>query len=295
MSAVMSSIAQQAKYSGPLVRGLEAWRLGMEKTEGRKPDSYWHPSSICGCPTAAVYEQLGFPRAVPPHDARLLRIFDTGHAVHRMLQTQFIKAGMVPVIRHPNDPSKEVFAVEMPIQNEKHRLKGTLDIIFDLKGVRFVGEIKTKHSSAFAKMTSPEPKHLVQSTCYHKEALAKGWVNSDKATILYYSKDDSWIREFPVVISQQMMDDIDTKCDVMNNMVHEWNEKAVIPSPFYAESNKPPCRTCPWAQACHASLFKAEWTQKIMETRNAAPATPPPQAKASPAARAVPRKLPSRS
>jgi hypothetical protein len=113
---------------------------------------------------------MGFTIPGAPFDARLLRIFDVGHAVHDMLQRQFISAGMVPSIPWPvgrvltsvNADFSTVshaipagypgHAVEVPIEDEEYKLRGTLDVIFDLKGAKFVGEIKTKHSGSFAKM-----------------------------------------------------------------------------------------------------------------------------------------------
>lgn len=274
-------IQKQASYGGKITRALETWRLKHEAATKRKPDGYWHPSAICGCPTAAVYEFLEFPSPGVAFDARLLRIFDTGHSLHGMLQTQFVRAGIVPLIRWPVDilhKSEQADgstvvstipagtfrpAVEVPIHDDYYKLTGTLDILFELVQLKFVGELKTKHSGSFAKMQTAEPKHIFQAACYHWKALENKWVNHDRACILYYSKDDSQIREFMEPVTDQRIQEIKDKLDLMNNMVANYRTNGTIPSPYYTESSKPPCRTCPWAQACHAAFAREEWINKI--------------------------------
>lgn len=303
-------IRQQASQGGIITRGLESWRLKYEREHGRKPDGWWHPSSVSGCPTAAVYEYLGFVIPGAPHDARLLRIFDTGHAVHGMLQSQFTKAGMTANIPWPVERVHEEVSfdgvstltkvpagtaspgVEVPIQDEPHKLRGTLDIIFDIKGLRFVGELKTKHSSSFAKMVDAQEDHKIQAACYHWKALDYGWVNTDYAAVIYYSKDDSHIAEYKVPITEERITKIKEKLALMNEWVALFKGSGTFPSPYYKEPQKPPCRTCKWAQGCHATLRREEWINNIMREQNNEPTQPTPQVPAQ--AGATARKPPVR-
>lgn len=287
----LKDIRQQAQQGGLITRGLEKWRLTYEKEHGRKPDGWWHPSSLSGCPTASVYEKLGFSIPGAPFDARLLRIFDVGHAVHHMLQTQFVKAGMVPEIAIPaNDGKYESrYAVEVPIEDEEYKLRGTLDIIFDLKGAKFVGEIKTKHSGSFAKMQDAQEDHKVQAACYHWKALDNGWVNTDYAVCLYFSKDDSHMAEYKVPMTEQRIKALKDKIDLMNSMVSAY-AAGTFPDPYYKESSKPPCRTCKWAQGCHSSLMREAWINKIKGATDE-PAKETQEATGTPAARKPPTRL----
>ena len=281
----IADIKRQAVYGGEVVRALEKWRLKEEREHGRKADTWWHPSAICGCPTAAVYAFLEFPMASPPHDAQLLRIFDLGHWVHDGLSQQFVQAGIVPKIPWAMDvyaksgarvraKGTEYYGVEVPLQDEKYRLLGELDIIFEVGSRKFVGELKTKNSNAFAKMQAAEPKHIVQVTQYHWKAADYGWVNSDRANIIYYSKDDSKMREFPVEVTGKMITDVQTKIDLMNGMVLDFRENLKVPEPFYSESHKPPCRFCSWAPVCHASMTREAWVDQIKARQGLPPAPP---------------------
>jgi CRISPR/Cas system-associated exonuclease Cas4 (RecB family) len=283
----IKDIRKQAAQCGVITRHLESWRLAHEKANGRKPDGFWHPSSISGCPTAAVYEYLGFHVPGAPFDARLLRIFDTGHAVHEMLQSQFTKAGIVAQVAWPGTRVLSA-GVEVPIVDEAHKLCGTLDVIFDIKGLRFVGEIKTKHSSSFAKMTDAQEDHKLQATCYHWKALDYGWINTDYAVVLYFSKDDSHIAEYKVPMNEERIKTVKNKLDVMNNMVNEWKARRKAPDPYYTEVSKPPCRTCKWAQGCFSTLTRESWIASMTEKTNEPASTtaqkarkPPTRIKAS--------------
>jgi hypothetical protein len=302
-------IRQQAVQGGIITRSLEAWRLKHEREHGRKPDGYWHPSSLSGCPTASVYEKLGFVLPGAPFDARLLRIFDVGHAVHDMLQGQFIKAGIVPLIQWPEPlthrtyaynglyteervPAGELFpAVEVPIQDEEYKLRGTLDVIFEIKALRFVGELKTKHSSSFAKMQDAQEEHKVQACCYHWKALDNKWVNTDYAVCLYFSKDDSHIAEFKVPMTETRIKALKDKIDLMNAMVFEYTAHDKFPEPYYKEPQKPPCRNCKWAQGCHATLERQAWIDLIKGATNAQPSQAPAQAPGTQPARKPPTRL----
>lgn len=290
----MRDIRQQARQAGIVTRHLEAWRLKHERENKRQPDGYWHPSSISGCPTAAVYEYLGFVLPGAPFDARLLRIFDTGHAVHHMLQNQSIKAGIVPQISWPETVTDKqgvilrkqgdvCYAIEVPIKDEQHRLKGTLDIIFDITGLRFTGEVKSKHSSSFAKMTDAQEDHKIQAISYHWKALDNGWVNTDYAVCLYFSKDDAHIAEYKVPVTEKRITEIKEKLDLMNAMVDVFVKDKRFPEPYYKEPQKPPCRTCRWAQGCHATLQREAWITKMTEAKH----EPPTQAPEAPAAEAA--------
>lgn len=299
-------IRQQAVQGGIITRSLESWRLKHERENGRKPDGYWHPSSLSGCPTASVYEKLGFVLPGAPFDARLLRIFDVGHAVHDMLQYQFFMAGIVPKIAWPEDVYDEkpdgtktlkiqkgtaLPACEVPIRDEQYKLKGTLDVIFDIKSLRFVGELKTKHSSSFAKMMDAQEEHKVQACCYHWKALDNKWVNTDYAVVLYFSKDDSHIAEFKVPMTEARVKALKEKIDLMNVMVDRYLVEGVFPEPFYKESNKPPCRNCKWAQGCHSTMQREAWIAKIKGITNAQPSPAPQEAPGPTPARKPPTRI----
>jgi hypothetical protein len=271
--SIISNIQQAAATQGKYTRALEKWRLGYEETDGRKPDSYWHPSSISGCPTAAVYEYLGFPLGKPKHDARLLRIFDTGTALHRMLQFQFVSAGAVArlpqwepalVADAPTRP-----AVEVPFVNEDLRLKGTGDIIFEINGIRALGEIKSKHSGSFAKLKAADPAHKVQATCYTMEFMRLGYLTEPNYVVFYFSKDDSHIAEFPYRATDEDFKGITDKITLMNGLVAEFQNHQRVPEPHYKEPHKSPCRTCQWAACCHAAISRDAWITKIKEQANA--------------------------
>jgi hypothetical protein len=261
----LTNLMRSAEKQGKVVRILEAWRMKHEETNSRQPDGYWHPSSIAGCPTAAVYEFLGFPLGRPRHDARLLRIFDHGHAIHDMLQTQLIKSGLVWLV--DDKP-----AIEFGFTVEKLKLRGSIDAIINPNGKRRIFEVKSKNSNSAAKLKCAEPHHIEQGIGYVIGGEAYNVIDTREITFLYYGKDDSHLYEFEHTVTDADIQRVYKKLDTMNSMVEEYQKTGTIPKPYYSESAKPPCRGCPWASCCHATMHREEWIKTIRGVANASSA-----------------------
>lgn len=257
----LTTVMAAAEQVGPLTKELEKWRLSNEKATGRKPDGYWHPSSLSGCPTAAFYQQQGFPLTGASFDARLLRIFDVGTAVHQMLQYQLVKANLSPKVKGCD--GNMVDGVELPFTVEELRLRGSLDAIVQVPGgPRRVAEVKTKHSASFAKLVVPEPHHILQAASYVIGAEKMGWVDSKEVVFIYFSKDDSRIKELPFTIQDSHFKTVHDRLLLLNSWQIEWDVEGKIPSAYYSEPAKSPCRGCQWAAACH-TIERAEWLKKV--------------------------------
>lgn len=168
----------------------------------REPDGTWHPSQIFGCPRKAIYEQRGTEPS-DPLDDRTKRVFRVGHMFHEFVQDA--------VNAHPDivESYSEV-GIEVPPLN----LSGHLDGVVRLRtGNWEVLEFKTISSRGFSYSDLPKPEHINQVSVYLL-ALRNHGATVDgaliipalgdllsRARIIYISKDDLRVEEFPILWS----------------------------------------------------------------------------------------------
>lgn len=279
----LNTLRLAATNLGPVTAQWDKWLVKHGKETARKPDGFWHPSALAGCPTAAFYQQMGFPEMCSPLSTQILRIFDVGHALHAVMQHQMYLAGMI----HTIDGKP---AVEVGFQLDDVRMKGSIDAIFVINGKRRVGELKTKNSNSLAKLIDPEPAHLFQATCYQIAAERLKIVDTDLVTYIYYGKNDSFIKEFERQVSPALKNQINDKLTLLNSWQLEYNVKGTIPAPHYKEANKAPCRECKWQNVCHSTITRTEWLGKIERAQNADHQEVPPVAAQPQAEPAAPRR-----
>jgi hypothetical protein len=148
-----------------------------------KKEPYFRPSMIGGCSRQNVLHYVGAPTN-PSYGINpfLHKILDTGTALHEVIQGYLSE--------HPG-----VYLVkEVPVHHPELKIKGHSDgLLIDRKtGNRWVLEIKTTGASKFAKISRPEPHHQAQASTYAR-LLGVEW-----AVILYWSRDNGMMKEFPV-------------------------------------------------------------------------------------------------
>ena len=182
----------------------------------REPDGLWHPSSISSpCDRKSIYEYRGAEKE--PLTARTKRIFRVGHILHEFIQTA-IEA----------DPSVRGFWPEVPIVAGPLMVTGHADGLLEHESGEYeVLEFKTIKSTAFRYNDLPKADHILQVSLYLKVLREYGTVLPSvtlpplgdmlrRARVVYVSKDDLQIGEYPILWSEARNRQIEDKLVVLN-------------------------------------------------------------------------------
>lgn len=140
--------------------GAQPYMARARKDEPRKTFVV-HPSEAGGCPRALGFSILGAPQDLETHDARMLRVFDVGHVVHRRLQGYLWEAKLRGIGGITN--VWEDVAVKLP----ELVVAGELDCIIEISGKwRFVVEIKSMKHDQFKALRAPKTEWIWQVHLY---------------------------------------------------------------------------------------------------------------------------------
>lgn len=142
----------------------------------------FHPSGLYdACPRCSYYELNGYEVSDPlsgKPDARLQRIFDMGSWIHLYVQVKLLIAGVLE-------------EMEVDVISDELFVKGKADGVVNLKGEKYVLEIKSINSYQFAKLKfGPLNKHRGQASLYAHI------LGIEKIIYLYVNKDSLEIKEF---------------------------------------------------------------------------------------------------
>jgi len=192
--------------------------LKMENESREKKDTNcWFVSGIGSCMRGMYLQRMGIQGE--PIDQRTLQVFDMGN-----IQESLIIKRITDWIE-----KKGLYTIETQIrvQNESLDVRGRLDILMTRIADNFkqVVEVKSKHSDSFWHMDrkGPQREHQYQLWLYlYMLKIPYG-------TILYVSKDDQSMREYPV-----RLDDKSIETEVMNylNQLNDcWKRKILPPLP----------------------------------------------------------------
>lgn len=149
--------------------------LKMRPKDGRSIRCF-HPSSLHKSPKDLYYHYLHGDNG-QDFEARILRIFDNGHAVHRRLQRYLKEIGIL-------------LQGEVPIENREYEIEGHADGIININGIEGVLEIKSMNSIRFYSCFDPKPDHLVQLNIY------MFCLGIPRGCILTECKDNQDLKEF---------------------------------------------------------------------------------------------------
>jgi CRISPR/Cas system-associated exonuclease Cas4 (RecB family) len=199
-----------------VVAALDKHILRLE--EERKPDGFFHPSGIFGCPRKAVYEMRGTEKSNPP-DERARRIFRVGHVLHELIQDAIAL-----------DDEVVAFYAEVKVFDPERGIKGAADGLVRLANGRWIVlEFKSINSMAFRFNDLPKEDHRGQASVYMDVLRTHGGTAelSDgtpvilppfgeeltRATFAYVSKDDLKVEEFTMLWT-------DAKAEVIDERIH---------------------------------------------------------------------------
>lgn len=138
------------------------------------------------------------------------------------------------------------------------------DVILDWAGEDLLGEIKTMPSEGFEyRKASGKPKlgHLIQLLIYMKI------LNKTKAVLIYENKNNHDLLVFPIEVTEQYKNWIDTTFDWMRTVYKSWKDKQ-LPQKNYRANSKI-CKGCPVKAACAVAepgVVKIQSLEGLSET-----------------------------
>ena len=229
-----------------------------------KPSDLGH-----SCYRKIFYSYLKQDRDAPVQ-AFLKRIFDTGDAIHGMVEEWVTdlgylipykdrKTGKVPIHWATKKPNTE-FPVSIP---ELEIKIGYIDAILNIRGELYIGEWKSQKKEAFDEIKvseNPLPEHIMQANIYahlfdfcrergdydHIPEL-KGLGPIKGIIFLYVNKDSTFLKEFQVLKTDEGLEDIIKKYKNLKEYVN----KEELPPPNKEGKN---CTFCDYKVKCEKNF-----------------------------------------
>ena len=191
-----------------LIKTINEYLSKRPKTD--RPKFCFHPSSLHKSPRELYYLYLDGD-SDQEFEPRILRVFDNGHTVHGRLQEYLHRAGLL-------------IQGEVPVENEEYEIRGHMDGIIEINGVKGVLEIKSMNSNQFCSCFEPRPDHLIQINVY---MFCTG---IPRGALLYECKDNQELREFYVKQDHSILNPILEKIRFVQTCLAEGVRPADEPS-----------------------------------------------------------------
>lgn len=204
----------------------------VRKENDERPDKdqrHWYISRLGSCPTGQYLERLGKQPDVP-FDDRTLRVFKCGNIFEQFITDLVSRTG-------------SQFDTQVHVEDNALDISGYVDLTVTFDNQATVPyEIKSKHSRAFWYMLKEgraQRHHEIQLWWYLK------LLNLPLGMIVYVSKDDLAIKEFPV-----QLDDPEIAAEALGTLTdlnEAWRTKQVPEPP-----TEPAwlAKYCGWHQSC---------------------------------------------
>lgn len=176
----------------------------------------WHCSKLGQCLRGVYFERLGI-KPDKEFTERELRIFDVG----KMFENWII--GLI------KDQKGVDWDTQVRVEDKDLNVSGLADLVVGYDGTKKVYELKSKHSRAFWYMSDKgegaNRQHEYQLWLYLK------LLKIQEGSIIYISKDDLSMLEYPVYLSDSKLE-----AEVMNELKllnEAWNKKdpSILPLP----------------------------------------------------------------
>ncbi len=187
---------------------------------GNKPIVSWHCSSLGSCLRGIYLKRQGkLPDTAL--DERTLRVFDMGNKIEDWL---------VGLIEKQPDVKVET---QVRIEDKELGVSGYADMVIEYEGEKQVYEIKSKHSKSFwwmKKKGEGASRHNMQQLWIYLKVLG-----IDKGNLIYVSKDDSAILEYPVLLSDKSLEkEVMEQLTLLNKA---WKEQDIFILPLPKEGD----------------------------------------------------------
>lgn len=192
----------------------------------------WNISKLGSCLRGVYFERLGV-KPTKEFDDRTFRVFSVGKILENWVVDLVAGSGKVKV------------ETQGRVENKEYDVSGYWDLLIEIEGRKILYEIKSKHSRAFWHMDrngeGANYQHKLQLWTYL-------WLTGiEEGRILYISKDDLAILEYPVRRSNKKLEkEVMRELTLLNEA---WKKKdpTLLPLP---ESKSWQARYCRWHSYC---------------------------------------------
>jgi hypothetical protein len=258
--SIMNKLIKNARIKNdPLTPLIDEYFIKREKSKNRcrffhpdllpraRPPGRLSPSSICGCPRAAVLKFTGEIKQSSGIDPELEAVFDDGNWRHSRLAWQFYD--MQEVL---GKNIFEVISVEEHVQYAKFYIDGHLDIVIKIRGVSYVLDFKGINSRGFEeifKEDKPRDSHILQLITYEKMRKVR------RGFLYYENKDDQRTKIFAVDWSPLAWVQVEVwVAEVLEALKLE----QLPPADPECKGGRYHFYKCPYAKTCFGSMTAAE-------------------------------------
>lgn len=165
-----------------------------------------------------------------------------GSDSHLRMQSAFLKAG---ILDQPYEEGTEY--KELKIISDDPPIFGFMDLLFNIDGETYPGEIKTSKPEAFEwrkKNNKGSAYHVLQLLVYLKV------LNKEKGFLIYENKENYDVIAIPVEMNEKNKEQIDKVFDWMRQ-VHGTYKNGQRAKRGFNRNNKI-CKSCPVAAACES-------------------------------------------
>lgn len=186
---------------------------------------FFRPSMLFGCDRANVFHYQMVREEEQKHDGRMVRILDTGSALHELIQDKYLSS-------HPDYWFVKEPKVDLVIHGA--RVKGSCDgvMIHRRSMYKWGIEIKTINHEEFMRLVKPKDEHVFQANIYMTLQQLK------YMTIFYWDKGASHIKEFHVRRSKTLREELQERLEYLM----EYVEGDELPEYDKGTCNKSFCR-----------------------------------------------------
>ncbi len=206
------------------------------KKRKKKEITSWHISKIGSCMRGTYLQRLGH-KPDKEIDDRTLRIFDIGNKIEDWV-VDLLKSQKGVIVE-----------TQTRVEDLKLNVSGYSDVIVQYNGEKVLYEIKSKNSRAFTWMDKKgegaNRHHEYQIWMYLK------LLGLDKGNIIYISKDDMRVLEYPVMLANKSLEqEVMSWLDTMNKC---WEKRELPPLP---DKNAWQSKWCNYHKQCTKGLKK---------------------------------------
>lgn len=209
--------------------------LERERSKGIGTVDHWRCSGLGTCMRGRfLYRLLPDFGIRPTPDARTLRVFEVGNQ---------LESWLIEILK--SHPDYDLVGTQVEVYNPALNLKGHMDVLLRNKktGKLFAIECKSKHSKSFWYMDKKgEGAQIHHKYQLHSYMFMYGNERIEEGAIVYISKDDMAILEYPVYRDdQQLYDAWKTEIETLNDC---WDRQIAPPQSEEGSWNERYCEYC---------------------------------------------------
>lgn len=181
------------------------------------------------CPRAIFFKFKKAPRE--EIEPRILRLFDHGDSIHRLIMKPLLAIKEVHVIASEvNIPPQEL-------------ITGRADAVISDGKDLYVLDIKSMNSMVFKNLTQPKPEHINQIQLYLH------YLDPKKGILLYVNKDTQELKEFEVSYDPQIAQSLLKDLSELKRKI----DSNIIPPRIPGWPDDWQCQYCQFKEICFAA------------------------------------------